>query len=172
MRRTPVGQAHEGIARVPARLPPPPGPVRDLLFSPRVVDTSRCACTPTTAATRWAARAWFLPTVFSPSAGVYLGEAWPNALVYPARGTGAGVGVPDGDLALLIGRTRARVLTELAVPAKTTHLAALLGQSLGATGGHLAALRRTGLVAGTRTGRSVLCARTPLGDALVGRSLA
>ncbi|NUR86821.1 MAG: winged helix-turn-helix transcriptional regulator [Nonomuraea sp.] len=109
----------------------------------------------------------FVPTNFASTVGAYLAEAWPNALVYPARGTGAETPVPTGDLALLMGRTRARILAELAVPATTTHLAALLGQSLGTTGGHLAALRATGLIAGTRTGRSVLYARTPLGDALV-----
>ncbi|MEV4366209.1 winged helix-turn-helix domain-containing protein [Nonomuraea sp. NPDC049637] len=229
MRRTPVHQAHKEIAGVLAGLPPVPGPVRDLLFSPRVVEVLADAYEALwreiisvgwprlhtilerdviqragrLAAYGWAAALddlsdqvrWrpdghievrlharhglhvlggggllFVPTAFAGSVGVYLEAAWPNALVYPARGTGAGVGVPDGDLALLIGRTRARLLTELAVPATTTHLAALLGQSLGATGGHLAVLRRTGLVVGTRTGRSVLYARTPLGDALVTRS--
>jgi DNA-binding transcriptional ArsR family regulator len=111
----------------------------------------------------------FLPSAFVPAVGAYLEDAWPYALTYPARGTaveapatGAGAA-----LAVLIGRTRARILAELAVPATTTHLAALLGHSLGTTGGHLAALRRTGLIAGTRTGRAVLYARTPLGDALV-----
>ncbi|MEV4391490.1 ArsR family transcriptional regulator [Nonomuraea sp. NPDC049607] len=231
MRRTPVAQAHEEVTKVLAGLPPLPEQLRDVLFSPRVVQVLADAYEALwreivsvswprfhtilerdviqragrLAAYGWAAALddlsdqvrWrqdghievrlhtlhglhvlggkgllFLPTAFSRSVGAYLEESWPNALVYPARGTGAGVGVPDGDLALLIGRTRARVLTELAVPATTTHLAALLGQSLGATGGHLAALRRTGLVVGTRTGRSVLYARTPLGDALVGRSLA
>ena len=72
----------------------------------------------------------------------------------------------------LIGRSRARILAELAEPATTTQLAALLGQSVGTTGEHVAALRRTGLIAGTRTGRSVLYARTSLGDALAVRAAA
>lgn len=109
----------------------------------------------------------FLPSAFVPAVGAYLEDAWPYALTYPARGTGAEPPATGADLAVLIGRTRARILTELAVPATTTHLAALLGHSLGTTGGHLAALRGTGLIAGTRTGRSVLYARTPLGDALI-----
>lgn len=109
----------------------------------------------------------FLPSAFVGRIGAYLEDAWPYAMVYPARGTGAPERAPDRHLAGLIGRSRARVLAELAEPATTTQLAALLGQSVGTTGGHIAALRRTGLIAGTRTGRSVLYARTPLGDALV-----
>ncbi|MET7463901.1 DUF5937 family protein [Nonomuraea sp. NPDC005501] len=113
----------------------------------------------------------FLPSVFTGNVGAYLEEAWPYALVYPARGVAVEQPEADAGLAALVGRTRARILAELAVPATTTHLAALLGQSLGTTGGHLAALRGTGLVAGTRSGRSVLYARTPLGDALVAGAL-
>ncbi|WP_347696539.1 winged helix-turn-helix domain-containing protein [Nonomuraea sp. B12E4] len=108
----------------------------------------------------------FLPSVFMNNIAVYLEDAWPYAMIYPARGVAVAPPVPDAGLAALIGRSRARILAELAEPATTTQLAALLGQSLGTTGGHLAALRRTGLIAGTRTGRSVLYARTSLGDAL------
>ncbi|GGO65318.1 ArsR/SmtB family transcription factor [Nonomuraea cavernae] len=113
----------------------------------------------------------FLPSVFAGSVGAYLEEAWPYALVYPARGTAMVPPAPAPGLALLMGRTRARVLAELAVPATTTHLAALLGQGLGTMGGHLAALRGAGLVTRARTGRSVLYSRSPLGDALVAGSL-
>ncbi|SPL92184.1 putative transcriptional regulator [[Actinomadura] parvosata subsp. kistnae] len=109
----------------------------------------------------------FLPSSFLQRIGAYLEDAWPYAMIYPARGTGAPAHAPDRHLAALIGRSRARILAELAEPATTTQLAALLGQSVGTTGGHVAALRRTGLIAGTRTGRSVLYARTPLGDALI-----
>jgi DNA-binding transcriptional ArsR family regulator len=111
----------------------------------------------------------FLPSVFVGIVGAYLEDAWPYALTYPARGTAADPPSPanGAGLATLIGRSRARILAELAAPATTTQLAALLGQSLGTTGGHLAALRETGLVMGTRTGRSVLYARTSLGDALM-----
>ncbi|TMS00820.1 ArsR/SmtB family transcription factor [Nonomuraea basaltis] len=109
----------------------------------------------------------FLPSAFMSSIAVYLEDAWPYAMIYPARGTAAAPPAPDADLSLLMGRSRARILAELSEPATTTQLAVLLGQSVGTTGGHLAALRRTGLIAGTRTGRSVLYARTPLGDALI-----
>ncbi|MET9251580.1 DUF5937 family protein [Nonomuraea sp. NPDC003709] len=109
----------------------------------------------------------FLPSAFTTAVGAYLEDAWPYAMIYPARGAAAVPAAADADLSALIGRSRARILAELAEPATTTQLAALLGQSLGTTGGHLAALRRTGLIAGTRVGRGVLYARTPLGDALV-----
>ncbi|MFB9473451.1 helix-turn-helix domain-containing protein [Nonomuraea salmonea] len=110
----------------------------------------------------------FLPSAFMESVGAYLEEGWPYALVYPARGIAAVPAAPDRRLAALIGRSRARILAELAEPATTTQLAALLGQSVGTVGEHVAALRGAGLIAGTRTGRSVVYARTPLGDALIG----
>ncbi|WP_084960137.1 DUF5937 family protein [Thermoactinospora rubra] len=111
----------------------------------------------------------FLPTVFPGRMTAYLAEAWPYALVYPARGIAAAPPV-SRDLAGLVGRSRARILAELDAPASTTQLAALLGQSVGTTGEHLAALRRAGLVAGARAGRQVLYSRTPLGDALLNPS--
>ncbi|GIH92371.1 ArsR family transcriptional regulator [Planobispora siamensis] len=107
----------------------------------------------------------FVPTVFPTGVGSYFEHAWPYALTYPARGAAIPHEPADG-LSELIGRTRARVLLELAVPATTTRLTALLGLGLGTVGGHLAALRRAGLVASARTGRSVLYHRTALGDAL------
>ncbi|MGV9774837.1 ArsR/SmtB family transcription factor [Streptosporangium sp. NPDC003464] len=107
-----------------------------------------------------------VPSPFDCGVGSYLEHAWPYAISYPARGAGIPHRAPDG-LAGLIGRTRARVLLELAGPATTTQLVTLLGLSLGTVGGHLAALRRAGLVAGSRTGRGVLYHRTALGDSLV-----
>ncbi|WP_223167084.1 winged helix-turn-helix domain-containing protein [Nonomuraea sp. SYSU D8015] len=109
----------------------------------------------------------FVPSAFMTSIAAYLEDAWPYAMIYPARGIAAAPPAPDADLSLLIGRSRARILAELGEPATTTQLAALLGQSVGTTGEHVAALRRTGLIAGTRIGRSVMYARTPLGDALI-----
>jgi DNA-binding transcriptional ArsR family regulator len=89
------------------------------------------------------------------------------AFVYPARGAAAPppVATPTG-LDRLIGRSRATLLRTLDHPASTSQLVTTLGMSLGAVGDHLAVLRDTGLVTGTRTGRSVLYRRTPLGDAL------
>ncbi|WP_249350366.1 MULTISPECIES: winged helix-turn-helix domain-containing protein [unclassified Microbispora] len=111
----------------------------------------------------------FLPSLFVRKVIAYLDEAWPYALVYPARGVAAAHPRAGGAAALagLVGRSRARVLAELETPATTTQLAARLGLALGTAGGHLAALRAAGLVAGARVGRRVLYRRTPLGDALV-----
>ncbi|WP_248958386.1 ArsR/SmtB family transcription factor [Sphaerisporangium perillae] len=106
----------------------------------------------------------FVPTVLGPGVAAYLEDAWPYALVYPARGVAAQYLPPRG-LARLIGGTRATIL--LQTPATTSQLAALLGLSVGGTGDHVAALREAGLITGTRVGRSVLYHRTPLGDALV-----
>jgi len=109
----------------------------------------------------------FLPTAFCRQLGAYLDDARPYALVYPARGVAAATpSRAAGALARLIGRTRARILAELAVPATTTQLAAMLGLVVGTVGEHIAALRAAGLISGVRTGRSVLYRRTPLGDAL------
>ncbi|MEV4294732.1 ArsR/SmtB family transcription factor [Microbispora rosea] len=111
----------------------------------------------------------FLPSLFVRKVIAYLDEAWPYALVYPARGVAAAQPRAGGAAALagLVGRSRARILAELETPATTTQLAARLGLALGTAGGHLTALRAAGLVAGARVGRQVLYRRTPLGDALV-----
>ena len=96
---------------------------------------------------------------------------WQPAIVYPPRGLGT-LWEPRGRahagaLAGLLGRRRARVLTELGVPVSTLALAARLSASPAGVSEHLAALRRAGLVHGRRDGRAVLYARTEAGDALV-----
>ncbi|MFC8231792.1 ArsR/SmtB family transcription factor [Streptomyces sp. NPDC057284] len=107
--------------------------------------------------------------------GAWLCEApgRPHALVYPARGAG---GQAEGErrdparserpVARLIGAGRAAILRELERPATTSELAALLGQSLGTVGGHLAVLREAELLVSTRVGRRVVYQRTALGDLL------
>lgn len=112
----------------------------------------------------------FLPSAFMTNIAVYAEDAWPYAMIYPARGVAVPQPAPGGGLAELIGRSRARILAELAVPATTTQLAAVLGLSQGTTSEHLSALRRTGLITGTRVGRGVRYARTPLGDALTAKA--
>jgi DNA-binding transcriptional ArsR family regulator len=122
----------------------------------------------------------FVPSVFVwPRLAVSLEPPWPPALIYPARGvaalweTAAPGRLPAADggaLGPLLGTSRAAILRALDEPASTTQLAAILGQSLGGLGGHLAVLRRAGLLARARSGRSVLYWRTAVGDALVAAS--
>ncbi|GID64708.1 transcriptional regulator [Actinoplanes cyaneus] len=106
-----------------------------------------------------------------PGTAVFADDPWPKAIIYPARGAGAlfesaAEPVPSA-LAALLGRSRAQLLTALAEPASTTHLAAVLELATGAVGDHLAVLLRAGLVTRARSGRSVLYSRTPLGDAVI-----
>ena len=122
----------------------------------------------------------FVPSVFVwPGLAVSLDPPWPPALIYPARGVaalwetaarGRRAAADGGALGPLLGPTRATILRALDEPASTTQLAALLGQSLGGLGGHLAVMLRAGLLARARSGRSVLYWRTAVGDALVAAS--
>ncbi len=110
-----------------------------------------------------------VPSVFGwPYTGVTFD---PPTITYPARGI-ARVWLPPAqagsDLAALIGRTRAAVLTALAEPASTTGLAARCSIPVSSASEHLAVLRATGLVATVRTGRFLVHQRTPLGIALSG----
>ncbi|HLJ98972.1 MAG TPA: DUF5937 family protein, partial [Streptosporangiaceae bacterium] len=117
----------------------------------------------------------FVPSVFIwPRLASRSEPPWPPALVYPARGVAAlwEKQKPGTGLAQLIGSTRAAILAALDEPASTTQLAAMLGQTIGATGDHLAVLRATGLTASARSGRSVLYIRTAVGDALVASATA
>jgi DNA-binding transcriptional ArsR family regulator len=118
----------------------------------------------------------FVPSVFIwPGLAISLEPPWPPALIYPARGVAAlwETAAPSqpaangGALGPLLGTSRAAILRALDEPASTTQLAAILGQSLGGLGGHLAVMRRAGLLARARSGRSVLYWRTAVGDALV-----
>ena len=110
-----------------------------------------------------------VPSVFIWPA-VAISEEEPT-LVYPARGAftlwqqGS---TSAGDLARLIGKTRAALLTALAEPASTTGLAARTGIPVSSVSEHLAVLRATGLVATVRTGRFLVHQRTALGVALAG----
>jgi hypothetical protein len=112
-----------------------------------------------------------IPSVFGwPAASVAFD---PPAVIYPARSI-ARLWQPraqaTGDLAALIGKTRAGVLTALAEPASTTGLAARCQIPVSSASEHLAVLRATGLVATTRTGRFLVHQQTPLGVALSGGS--
>lgn len=90
------------------------------------------------------------------------------AVYYPVTGALAPLGGrTDDGLSPLVGRNRARILTELTSPAGTSHLVTRTGLPLGAVGGHLRVLLDAGLVLRRRSGREVLYWRTALGDALV-----
>lgn len=97
----------------------------------------------------------------------------PPTLTYPARGIGSMWGTTgsstgeDDTLGALLGRSRAAVLTSLAVPQSTTELALRLGQSPPAVSQHLSVLRRSALVVSWRSGRTVLYQWTALGASIV-----
>ncbi|MGA4838350.1 ArsR/SmtB family transcription factor [Streptomyces sp. G45] len=110
--------------------------------------------------------AFVWPRVFSA-----LNEPWQPSLRYPPRGVGTlwqsrPVPVPEA-LAGVVGRSRARLLAELSVPASTTDLAHRTGLTPGGVSQHLTALRTAGLVSAHRSGRQVLYARTRAGQTLV-----
>ncbi|MFJ5921694.1 helix-turn-helix domain-containing protein [Kitasatospora sp. NPDC092948] len=112
-----------------------------------------------------------VPSLTSLGAHTVIDADEPPVISYPARGK-ALMGetppphVPDA-LAELIGPPRARLLALLDQPASTTALAHRLAVTPGAVSRHLSALATAGLLTRTRSGRSVLYARSPLGDALV-----
>jgi DNA-binding transcriptional ArsR family regulator len=97
-------------------------------------------------------------------------DPWQPTLLYPPRGLATlweqGSSTPDG-LSAVIGRSRARLLSELESPASTTELARRTGMSAGGVSQHLTALRGAGLVTAHRTGRSVLYARTNAAESLL-----
>ncbi|MCO5997625.1 ArsR/SmtB family transcription factor [Actinoallomurus rhizosphaericola] len=93
-------------------------------------------------------------------------------LAYPARGTGTlwehrPVARAEA-IAAVIGRSRTRLLTELAAPASTTELARRTGISPAGVSQHLTALRDAGMVSAHRAGRSVLYARTAIAESFLG----
>ncbi|MET7950899.1 DUF5937 family protein [Micromonospora sp. NPDC005324] len=78
---------------------------------------------------------------------------------------------PQGrGLARVLGRTRAVLLHELAVPTSTVELAVRCGLTPGTVSQHLGALRQAGLVSTHRVGRFVLYARTTAAEAMIAAS--
>ncbi|WP_228122383.1 ArsR/SmtB family transcription factor [Saccharothrix syringae] len=110
------------------------------------------------------------PTVFGwPKAWVEIDPVGQGVVRYPARGIGAlweDRSTPH-ELAALIGRTRARLLTLLEAPRTTTDLATALEVTAGAVSQHIAVLRAARLVTTRREGRHVLHMRTTRADALM-----
>ncbi|GAA4990721.1 DUF5937 family protein [Actinopolymorpha pittospori] len=110
--------------------------------------------------------------------------AWPDLLVltapphvptvtYSPRGVGLMWEEPrDGGrgpspLADLVGRTRAALVAQLDVPMSTTQLACQLDLTAPTLSAHLRILAAAGVVASRRKGRTVLYARTDLGERLL-----
>jgi DNA-binding transcriptional ArsR family regulator len=113
----------------------------------------------------------FVPTVFlHPRLATLFEEPWPPTITYPARGSAAlwepAVSGP-GALGRLLGTSRADLLMRLETAASTTQLARVTGLAIGAVGDHLRVLREAGFITGSRSGRSVIYRRTPIGDAVV-----
>ncbi|MFC9329815.1 ArsR family transcriptional regulator [Kitasatospora sp. NPDC057015] len=116
----------------------------------------------------------FVPTFFARGAITSISDHHPPMISYPARGQATMAGAPASPptshaLELLLGAPKARLLALLAEPASTTDLARRLGVTPGAVSQHLAVLFDTRLVTRTRHGRSVLYARSALGDELSAR---
>ncbi|MBF6047957.1 helix-turn-helix domain-containing protein [Streptomyces sp. NRRL B-1677] len=92
-------------------------------------------------------------------------------LRYPPRGVAAlwerREREPAQALAAVLGRSRARLLTELDAPAATAELARRTGITAGGVSQHLGALRAAGLVAAARAGRQVLYRRTEAAEVLL-----
>jgi DNA-binding transcriptional ArsR family regulator len=115
------------------------------------------------------------PTCFAKGAVSTVEPALSTCILYPARGlaTMAERVVPPSPgpaLERLLGAPRARVLLMLGEPVSTTELARQLGVTAGAVSQHLKILSDAGLTSRARHGRSVLYARSPLGDSLAGLS--
>lgn len=110
-----------------------------------------------------------VPSAFTTRPVVSDRAPWLAGVIYPARGIAnlwEQAPVAPGGLARLIGHSRATILADLEAPRSTTELAERLSLSPATTSHHLTALRAAGLVTSRRDGRSVLYARTPVGDAL------
>ncbi|MEU8814312.1 helix-turn-helix domain-containing protein [Actinoplanes sp. NPDC048796] len=104
------------------------------------------------------------PTVLTVSAGEV------PQIAYPARGVARlweRSTRPSDALTAVLGRGRARVLTELSTPLSTTELARRTGLTAGGVSQHLGTLRAAGLVTTHRQGRALLNSRTPVADALL-----
>jgi DNA-binding transcriptional ArsR family regulator len=121
-----------------------------------------------------------IPCAFAwPYLEVGVGNPWPPHLIYAARGIGnlwrdrqcVQHDHPDV-LGELLGRSRAAILTSVALPMSTTCLARELSLSPPAVSAHLSVLRRGGLVSSSRSGRRVLYQRTLLGSSIIAASSA
>jgi hypothetical protein len=113
-----------------------------------------------------------IPSAFAwPSILIVTAPELRPTLIYPARGVATLWGDPKhvsatSGLARLIGAQRASLLASMSGPSTTTELARRMSMTAGGASKHLAVLRDAGLVWSSRSGRSVLYARTALGESL------
>lgn len=111
-----------------------------------------------------------VPSAFARGAMTVVDPAGPPSISYPARGRSTlwetAQPPTEAALARLVGAPRARLLALLEHPASTTELAYRLSVTAAAVSQQLAVLHAAGLVTRARSGRSVLYARTTLGDRL------
>lgn len=112
-----------------------------------------------------------VPSVFMRTCAVVIDSQSHRALHYPAHGvseTWSQRGPSAGAaLGTLLGQGRAKVLLALAEPLSTSETALACDLVPSTASHHLHVLRAAGLVDSQRTGRLVLHARTPMGDALL-----
>lgn len=113
-----------------------------------------------------------MPSAFTwPAPLAVLDPPWQPTVIYPARGVAAlwERAAPDPTAALVgvLGRGRARILTDLAEPDDTTSIARRYDMAASSVSRHLRALHDAGLVDSSRRQRRVLYQRTALGTALV-----
>lgn len=116
-----------------------------------------------------------VPSVFARRTAVPVDPGAPPLLIYAARGAGTvwETGRARGSAALagVLGQVRADLLAGLTEPRSSTDVARCTGVTTSAVNQHLRAMRDAGLLASQRHGRSVVYARTELGDALVSHSV-
>lgn len=114
------------------------------------------------------------PSVFAwPHCVVTLNDEGPVNLSYAARGVGTLWTARETTMSRtdamgdLLGRSRAAIISDLAVPRSTTELATRLALTPPSISQHLAILKRGGLVTSWRSGRRVLYKRTALATSLI-----
>lgn len=117
----------------------------------------------------------FVPSAFLwPTLAAITKPPWQPTLIYPARGVAAlwepQRASPPEALQALLGSRRAEILGALDAPRSTTELSRRLSLGAGSISQHLGVLARAGVVNRHRVGRVVLYARSPAGEALVGRA--
>ncbi|MGW3247359.1 ArsR/SmtB family transcription factor [Streptomyces sp. NPDC001070] len=113
-----------------------------------------------------------VPSLVAAAPGVVVdpvrGGHRPPMVAYPVPDRPTVPTPPTAELARLLGPTRAGLLGALARPASTTDLAARHFLSPATVSYHLGVLHQAGLVARSRSGRTVLYRRTPAGSRLAG----